>query len=247
MPFTLDVQVRTVSKSGNSDSQNEDAAAIGVKQRRFAIADGASESWQSGPWARVIAAGFVQTPPDPQNFPEWVATVRGRAPRTESTSWYAEEKAALGSFATLLGLAFEETKDGGIRWRGIAIGDSCLFQLRNTKLITQFPVESVHDFSNRPKLLGSAAGSSLPEPDWFAGRAELQDVFYLLTDALAEWFLLSRNANARPEIELDRVTESSQPHAEYANWIQSLRERKAIRNDDCTALRIAVLPHQEPS
>lgn len=245
MPFSLDIQVRTTPKAGNTESQNEDAAAIGPKLRRVAIADGASEGWQSGPWAKVLATSYVRTPPEPDSFDDWVLAVREQAPKTESKSWYAEEKAALGSFGTLLGLAFEDTKDGGVRWRCVAVGDSCLFQLREAKLVAKFPVESVADFSNRPKLVGSVPASPMPEADWFAGRAELRDVFYLLTDALAEWFLLSRNANGQPEAELERVTDSSRPPAAFANWIKSLRDTKAIRNDDCTALRIAILPHQD--
>jgi hypothetical protein len=245
MPFSLDIRVRTTSKAGNTEPQNEDAAAIGPKLRRVAIADGASEGWQSGPWSRVVAATFVRSPPTPESFEEWVAAVREHAPKSEATSWYAEEKAALGSFATLLGLAFEDAKNGGIRWRAVAVGDSCLFQTRNEKLVAKFPVESVGEFSNRPKLVGSTPGSAEPEPVWFAGRGELRDVFYLLTDALAEWYLRLRDANARPESELDRVTEPSRPPAAFADWIKSLRDAKVIRNDDCTAVRVELLPLQE--
>lgn len=244
MSFALDLRVRTTPKDGNAESQNEDAAAIGPKLRRVAIADGASEGWQSGPWSRVVAATYVRNPPTPESFGEWIAGVRELAPKTEATSWYAEEKSALGSFATLLGLAFENAKDGGIRWRAVAVGDSCLFQIRGGKLLAKFPVESLADFSNRPKLVGSAPSSPVPEPDWFAGRAELRDAFYLLTDALAEWFLRVRGANGRPENELDRVTDPSRPPAAFADWIKSLRDTKAIRNDDCTAVRIELLPLQ---
>ncbi len=244
MSFTLDLRVRTAPKAGNAESQNEDAAALGPKLRRVAIADGASEGWQSGPWARVLAAECVRTPPTPESFAEWVAAARAQAPKTEATSWYAEEKAALGSFATVLGLAFEEAKDGGIRWRAVAVGDSCLFQVRGEKLLAKFPVESLADFSNRPNLVASAPAQAVPDADWFAGRGELRDVFYLLTDALAEWFLRARHANARPEQELDRVTEPSRPPAAFADWIKSLRDAKSLKNDDCTVVRVELLPLQ---
>lgn len=244
MSFVLDIRVRTTPKAGNSESQNEDAAALGPKLRRVAIADGASEGWQSGPWARVLAAECVRTPPMPDSFAGWVTAARAKAPKTEATSWYAEEKAALGSFATILGVSFEDAKDGGIRWRAVAVGDSCLFHVRGEKLLAKFPVESLGDFSNRPKLVGSEVAQVVPEPDWFAGRGELNDVFYLLTDALAEWYLRERGANARPERELDRVTEPSRPPAAFADWIKSLRDAKALKNDDCTVVRVELLPLQ---
>jgi hypothetical protein len=245
MPFALDVQVRTVPKAGNTDAQNEDAAAVAAKLRRVAVADGASEGWQSGPWAKVLATAYVRTPPEPPTFDEWAAAAREQAPRSEAKSWYAEEKSALGSFATLLGVAFEETKDGGIKWRAAAVGDSCLFQVRGAKLLTKFPVESVADFSNRPNLVGSAETAPRPEVEWFAGRAELGDVFYLLTDAVAEWFLRTRDANKMPWAELDQVTSSSLPPAAFAVWVKSLRDGKQMKNDDSTAVRIAVQPSQD--
>ncbi|QEL20243.1 protein phosphatase 2C domain-containing protein [Limnoglobus roseus] len=249
MAFSLDIVVRTTPKAGNTDAQNEDAAAVAPKLRRAAVADGASEGWQSGPWAKVIATAYAKTLPEPTTFESWVATVREQAPRSESKSWYAEEKQALGAFSTLIGVTFEETKDGGIKWRALAVGDSCLFQVRGAKLLAKFPVESVADFSNRPRLIGSVDVPAVPEAEWFAGRAELGDVFYLLTDAVAEWFLKTREANGTPWTELDRVTTSSLPPAAFAFWIKSLRDAKMMRNDDSTAMRITLSPgeHEQDS
>ncbi len=245
MTFSLEMIVRTVPKAGNTDAQNEDAAVVTQKLRRAAVADGASEGWQSGPWATVLATAYAQLPPEPTTFAGWVAAAREHAPRSESKSWYAEAKQAQGSFATLVGVTFEPTKDSGIKWRALAVGDACLFHLRGAKLLAKFPVEAVEDFSNRPRLIGSADTAPLEEPEWFAGRAELGDVFYLLTDALAEWFLRTREANGTPWTELDSVTRSSLQPTTFAYWIKSLRDAKMIRNDDCTALRIVLCPAEQ--
>lgn len=242
MAFSLDIVTRTTPKAGNTDAQNEDAAAVAPKLRRAAVADGASEGWQSGPWAKVVATAYAKNPPDPASYEDWAAAIRTQAPRSESKSWYAEEKQLQGAFSTLVGVTFEETKDGGIKWRALAVGDSCLFHLRGAKLLAKFPIESVADFSNRPRLIGSADTAPRPEPDWFAGRAELGDVFYLLTDAVAEWFLRSRGANGTPETELEQVTSSSLSTAAFAVWIKSLRDAKMLRNDDSTAMRITLRP-----
>lgn len=250
MTFALDTVARSVPKAGNTDAQNEDAVVVAPKLRRAAVADGASEGWQSGPWAKVVATAYAKSPPQPTTFLDWLLATRGLAPKTESKSWYAEEKQAVGAFATLAGVAFEEAKDGGIKWRAVAVGDSCLFQVRRAKLLARFPLETAAEFSNRPRLIGTAADAADEDPRWFAGRAELGDVFYLLTDAVAEWFLRTREANGRPWEELDQVTASSLPPPAFAFWIKSLRDAKAIRNDDCTALRIALIsrpPAQDPS
>jgi hypothetical protein len=238
-PFALDVQVRTAPKAGNTAGQNEDAAAAAPRAGRVAVADGASEGWQSGPWAKALATAFVKAPPDPAGFADWLLAARAAGPRTPAGgSWYAEVKALSGAFSTLLGATFEEPKAGpGVKWRAVAVGDSCLFQVRAGKLLAAFPVESADEFGNRPGLVGSADHAPPADPQWFAGRAEPGDAFYLLTDAVAEWFLRAAAANARPWAELDTVAGDADA---FARWVQALRDAKAMKNDDTTALRVVI-------
>src|SRR5213078_4855609 len=68
--------VASVPKPGHRPDENEDAAAGDPAARRFAVADGASEGWQSGRWAARLAAAFVRRPPAPADFPRWLAAVR---------------------------------------------------------------------------------------------------------------------------------------------------------------------------
>lgn len=233
--FALETAAASVPKAGHRPDENEDAhAAAGG---RFAVADGASEGWSSGPWARALAAAFVAAPPTPDSYPAWLAAVRANytAPSTGS-SWYAEVKQEQGAFATLLGLTIEPAKAGGLKWRAAAVGDSCVFQVRSGNLLARFPVETLDEFSNRPRLIGTAAGSGVPEPDWYAGRAEPGDVFYLLTDAAAEWFLRAAANGDAPWAVLDGGAEP----AAFAAWVDSRRAAKAIRNDDCTVIRVRI-------
>jgi hypothetical protein len=241
MPFGLVVSVRTTAKAGNTDAMNEDAAVVSAKQYRIAIADGASESWESGPWAKTIATAYIRTLPEPATFPEWMTAVRQQAPQSQSQSWYAEAKQLDGSFATLLGLNFEAAPDGGIKWRSVAVGDSCLFHVRNGKLLAKFPLENSSDFSNAPQLIGSRPTSLLPDAEWFAGRAELGDRFFLLTDAVAEWCLRQTESNVNPWTEIQRVTTSSQALSTFPDWVQYLRDAKTLRNDDSTIVSVQII------
>jgi hypothetical protein len=239
--FALETAALSVPKAGNRREENEDAyAAAGG---RFAVADGASEGWSSGPWARALADAFAADPPSPDSYPTWLAAARASfsAPPTIG-SWYAEVKQAQGAFATLIGLVVEPAKAAGLKWRATAVGDSCLFQVRSGNLLARFPVETLDAFSNRPSLVGTAAASGVPEPDWYAGRAEPADVFYLLSDALAEWFLREAAAGRSPWAELDRVTTGG-PNLStaFAGWVESLRAARAVRNDDCTVVRVGIL------
>ena len=46
----------TVPKSGNRPEENEDATAAAPDALRFAVSDGATEGWESGPWATRLVA-----------------------------------------------------------------------------------------------------------------------------------------------------------------------------------------------
>ena len=238
LPITLKILAYTTPKDGQTAEQNEDAVAIGANTDRVGIADGASEGWQSGAWANAVAMSFVETPPDPDSFPEWLHETRKFAPKPASTgSWYAEAKQETGAFSTLLGIAFEASKSGvGAKWRAVAVGDSCVFQVRANRLLAKFPIERAADFSNRPALIGTAERSAIPMPEWFAGRTEVGDTFYLLTDALAEWFLRVAEAGGEPWNEWNRLSTAT----EFAAWIQLLRTTRILKNDDTTSVRIEI-------
>jgi hypothetical protein len=53
----------SIPKSGNSLAENEDAAAHSLDGLHWAVCDGASEGWESGPWARHLASAYVAGPP----------------------------------------------------------------------------------------------------------------------------------------------------------------------------------------
>src|SRR5581483_6124726 len=132
----------------------------------FAVADGASESSFAALWAQLLVEGF--THPAKREDPEsdwlaplserWAAAVDGRP-----LPWYAEAKREQGAFATLLGLVFRRPATalgGGGRWRALAVGDSCLFQVRQDQLVKSFPVNCSQEFGNRPALLCSRPRAS---------------------------------------------------------------------------------------
>ena len=79
LPITLKILAFTMPKDGQTAEQNEDAVAIGANSDRVGIADGASEGWQSGAWANAVAMSFVETPPDPDSFPEWLHATQSQS------------------------------------------------------------------------------------------------------------------------------------------------------------------------
>jgi len=146
--------------------------------------------------------------------------------------WYAEEKARLGAFSSLLGLKL--LKDGAtLKWFAVAAGDSCLFQLRGGRLVSAFPLKRSSDFTSRPMLLSSNGGDTSSVR--CSGRWKERDTFFLMTDALGCWFLRSVEASARPWETLLNLRGDEQA---FAQLVQELRSAGQMRNDDVTLLRI---------
>jgi hypothetical protein len=231
----------TLPKAGNAPSENEDAHATGGPAR-FAVADGASEGWASGPWAARLVAQFVSAPPAPAAFDEWLRAARAgyAAPAPDGPlAWYAEEKQRDGAFATLLGLELRATASGWA-WKAVAVGDSCLFHLRGGALVAAVPLERAEQFGTRPALVPSAPGARCPEPEWFAGRAEPGDLLLLATDAAAARALAPGGA-AAVERAARLALDARSPDA-LRDWCA--RVRTAI-NDDVTVLAILLPPSPE--
>jgi hypothetical protein len=224
-------------KAGNAAHEYEDAYAVEAASLRFAVADGASETSFAKQWAELLVDRFVHEPPAPANLREWVAPMQAvwaGANQPKATAWYAEEKAREGAFSSLLGLALDHG-----RWRALAIGDSCLFLVRSGKLAHAFPLERAEQFSNRPLLLSSVARANQrvwDEVRLDEGELQGRDQLLLMTDALAQWFLVEAEMGRRPWAALARaMTQES-----FCAFVELLRASGALRNDDTTLVRIEV-------
>jgi hypothetical protein len=230
-----------VPKKGHSEDEYEDAFAADQRRGRFAVADGASESSFAGEWARLLVKAYVKTPGP---WSRWLPAARKRwRDRAESRDlpWYAESKMQDGAFAALLGLAFK-----GGRWRAESVGDSCLFVVRQDRLLRSFPMRSAGDFDNRPSLLGSQPRTSdqpLARRTRLHGDCRLGDIVYLMTDAMAQWFLERVEAKAQPWEVLRTLR--SQKH--FGEVVERLRSGGEMRNDDVTLVRIERHLSNEPN
>ena len=125
-------------KAGNTADEYEDAYAVEPAARRYAVADGASETSFAKQWAELLVERFVREPPAAAGLPEWLAPMQAAwaaANESKATAWYAEEKARDGAFSSLLGVAIDHS-----RWRAMAIGDTCLFVVRSGKIVHAFPL-----------------------------------------------------------------------------------------------------------
>lgn len=238
-------------KAGNAASEYEDAfwtpaptARLREDGLRIAIADGATDAVYSGLWARLLVKAYGKRRMNGDTARDHLtraARVWGRVVARRPLPWYAEEKARSGTYAALIGL--ELSCGGGAdgdsgSWSALACGDSCFFHLRSDALIGSFPVMRSEEFSNSPVLLGShprtrgIEGIRMASGTWQEG-----DCFYLMSDALASWFLSCCEAGDVPWRALRDVTIAKKP--DFEEWIASLRRKRAIKNDDCTLIGVS--------
>jgi hypothetical protein len=154
--------------------------------------------------------------------------------KDKATAWYAERKAREGAFSSLLGLSID-----GDRWRALAVGDTCLFVVRSGKILRAFPLERAEQFSNRPSLLSSVSRANAGVWDDIAtveGELVANDRLLLMTDALAQWFLVEAEMGRKPWAALAKVTTPEQ----FQAYIDCLRAGGALRNDDVTLVNLQV-------
>ncbi|OLB38050.1 MAG: hypothetical protein AUH11_07740 [Acidobacteria bacterium 13_2_20CM_57_17] len=256
----LFAEALSMPKAGNADSEYEDAywprhPLHGETCQRFAVADGATETSFSGIWAKQLVRAYCSGAFDNLADLEWLSKLRRKwwsFVRKKPLPWYSEQKLESGTFAALVGLTLgwksAESEKGD--WHAEAIGDSCLFQLRGSHLLTKFPLLSSQDFTNSPALLSSKPGNDSGVSAVVSATGEWQsgDHFYLMTDAVAAWFFRAHERNEAPwEVIRDLDNERDHPVVaqsgmkSFREWVDTARTQGLMRNDDVTIYRIEIV------
>lgn len=256
----LRVTVRSawLPKAGNALEEYEDAyyphyqGARSGARMSFAIADGASEGMLSRQWADILVRAFCRQPETDSLLTELLARSYGawaswmayyldvRERQNRPIQWYEEPGLERGAFATLLGLVLVHEADAS-RWEAVALGDSCLFQVRDDQVIAAFPVSAAADFDSRPFLIASNRAHNERLPDYvrhMTHACQRGDRLLLMTDALAQWFLRAVEAGDAPWADLHADMLANR--RAFTQWIQALRAGHEIRNDDVTLVALDI-------
>jgi hypothetical protein len=253
----------TSPKRGCLSEECEDAAWVGPDGTtagevshpplRVAVADGATESLMARQWAKRLTEAVAGSSSTKRAFmnayfraaENWDAEMANyrseREERGKPVQWYEEPGLARGAFATIIGVEFLERGRGKTReWRSVAVGDSCLFQVRAERLHCSFPMQSASDFSSQPQLVPSSVGLRDRVGDRVVsqrGDWQSEDSFYVTTDALAAWFLRSDAAGQHPWGSLRDLLTRDMP-LDFDGWVNEKRDVGELRDDDTTLVRI---------
>jgi hypothetical protein len=165
-----------------------------------------------------------------QQYSRWLEAMRERwrerlgelkSSRGGQWPWFVEDRIREGAVATFCGLVLlpdmqrpirccqrhQPGRSANRRYFCLAVGDACMFHLRDDQLVFSFPVRKAADFSNTPPLLCSQsrppAWPTAPLR-WRIRRWKAGDTFLLMTDALARWFLSEYESGNQPWQEIRR-------------------------------------------
>ncbi len=271
----FDFRIFTLAKDPEHPEQNQDAFAVDPRRGIATLADGVASGIFSRSWATILTESMLADTPDPADkdaWRQWLAQRRAAwSARIDVNrlAWFQKAKLKDGTFSTLLAVRLLPVEgaspaesaspvesvspadgispDQPPAWniRGYAVGDTCLFYLREGKTVRTFPIETAAEFDADPLVIGSV-NLSRDELVGFRNFEEcgrLGDLLVLCTDAVAAWAL--------------RRSESGQPPAWENYWdmpeetwqaeVMSLREQREMRYDDATLLLLRICdPRAEP-
>jgi hypothetical protein len=224
------------AKEPDRPAGNEDAYVFSADRQRLALSDGASESYDSRIWARLLAGNYAENPQFDQAWLLSAISAYARQHDFANMSWSQQFSFERGCFATLLAAEHDATNR---RLALFGVGDSVAVLFEGDSFAFAWPLDDAEQFRERPTLL-----STLPEHNEFAQSLEFELVARLgvdlaafrdptllcMTDALGEWTLrMAKDEPARlAEILAIRTEE------QLATFVVTERAEKRMRIDDST-------------
>jgi hypothetical protein len=228
-----------VARRGHPLEESEDAWAANPARGRFALADGASESYQSKLWAQLLVEGFAAGTDLYPDWAGWLAPLQARwAARAGGNGqsalpfYLASRLQQQGAFSTFLGIVVE-----GRALYARAVGDTCLFLVRGDNLELAFPLTVAEDFTSRPWLIGSCTtpgGVACEHGTFVEFDYRPGDALWMMTDALAQWFLTEKAEGRLPWRELGVLWHGGEEA--FPGWVDELRRDGRLKNDDVTVM-----------
>lgn len=236
--------VRAFSSPKREDTPNEDRYAVSSDRMTCAISDGASVSFDSGPWAEILVSRFIEGAPLTRaGLAEASATYQAEYDR-DALDWMQQGAFDRGSFASVLGVRPSAL---GLMIDVLAVGDSMLAVLEAGELRFTLPYTTPEQFDASPRLISTCGRENEAV---FEGRPEIETstidltsysspLVLLVTDALGHWLLSHRE---RAHELVAKVTQE-----EFDAFIAAEREAGRMRRDDTTLLimdcNVAPLSH----
>ena len=219
---------------------NEDKHRYSNTRGIYAVSDGASISYDSASWSRILVKWFKKKP---SFHLEWlaeaIAEFNGLHDRS-ALPWMKQAAFDRGSFASLVGMRLYRQNQEA---RVLAIGDSLAVLCDGDEVIDSYPYTSPEQFSQAPQLLSTnpAENAFLKDVDisrefsvlWRPSKLKRPSI-HCMTDALGQWVLANLDANPSP-VQIFRQIGNT---AELKQFVLEKRAAGRLRRDDTTLLSL---------
>ena len=228
----------TCPKDLQEHDSNEDQFCFSEDGLRFALCDGASESYNSQLWAKIISRKFAD---DPKFGPEWLSDALGdyiAAHDFPAMSWSQQSAYERGSFSTLLGIEFDSVHG---TLEVLAVGDCLALLVDGDRFIEAWPITDPERFKDHPTLLATLSQHNgfITETGFCAKTIKTLDLsgyakprLYCMTDALGEWALRQALASTDGLVRLSSLSTEQ----ELCDLVVEERSAKRMRVDDSTLI-----------
>ena len=172
-----------------------------------------------------------------------LSDIRAEIDQEQNKDWWSAESERRGSFAAFVGIKVGlDEASGDVCWDALAVGDSCLIQVRphGSAIVLEcaFPIDSADAFGGNPELVATAGAEGaglLPVIRTASGNLRQGDVLLLMTDALAQWAITQDSLGQAPWTLLLGLT---QP--EIGPLAIQERATGAMVDDDVSLVRVAL-------
>ena len=221
----------------------QDAYAINHDLSRYAIADGATREFFSAKLAKELVKRFCfdidKTNRDifiNNDYEEWLEPIQknwlsfvknimtGKVNFVVKNRFNRKDSGA----STFVGLEVDRDKN---RFKAMIIGDSCLFHIRDNKILKVYLIEDDREFDNSPDFFFSRnikdmlIARKFTEPTIIDEVFEEGDYFLLATDAISKYLLKQKRLGRWEELWGNLEKEDK-------NWYQNFIENKRTDKDD---------------
>lgn len=218
---------------------------------RFAVADGATEGYESRQWVSQLLGSFLDAgdPDTPRGLDEsrlrtWLERMQDIWSRSipPATDYIEHVKIQEGAFATFVGCQLDGLDGTSLpRWQAAAVGDAVLFHVRDGGLLRHLPPLRAADFGTNPNGLSSKSerlAGIVKQFRFDRGLLVPGDLLFAATDAMAKWMLTWVE---KDEKTLWRALEGLAGQADFDHLVGEQRRAKAMKDDDVTLLRVRLL------
>ncbi|MDO4228585.1 MAG: hypothetical protein Q4C98_02115 [Capnocytophaga sp.] len=234
------------NKKSESYSDCADSYALNTERGRFAISDGVSISFFSAVWSQILVNNFVQgsvwADADFINNcqVQWQQKV-DKIVQQPNVKWFVKSKHIKKDFAaaTFIGLEIAENQR---KWKAQLIGDSFLFFVPKNctqfKNVLKYPNQENFVFDNYPDYLASLEGNHRGQLYTSPEQELTEGTFFLMTDALSEWFIERLKKDVQNAVESLLKIENQK---QFLAKIQRERDENLLKNDDSAILALEVI------